>query len=61
MVGRLVVARSRIEDNPLAEMDSSANSGDTGLCEDYSECDGLIYVDFGRGAIACYPNEVMIK
>jgi hypothetical protein len=57
-VGRMVMARRGIEDSPLAEIDSSCRRGAVGECLDFSESDNLLYVDFGNGAIACYPEEV---
>lgn len=51
-----VTARVDIADNPVARVDSSATAGEVGVVCD--ESDGLLWVDFGRGAIACLPREV---
>lgn len=52
------VARRAIHDSPLASVDASARRGERGDVVDVDELDGLVYVDFGRGAIACYPEEI---
>jgi len=51
-----VVAVCDIPDNPLSREDSSARQGDRGHVEDLA--DGLVWVDFGRGAIPCEPGEI---
>lgn len=61
LVGKRVKAIVDIEDSPLASEDGSCKRGAIGECEDFSEVDGLLYVDFGRGAIACYPEEVKVN
>jgi hypothetical protein len=55
------VARARvdIQDSPLATDDASARRGAIGNVEDVDRLSGFIYVDFGRGAIACYPEELI--
>jgi hypothetical protein len=52
------IARHAIPDSPLAGEDSSAKRGQRGDVADVDELDGLVYVDFGRGAIACAPEEI---
>lgn len=52
-----VRAICNIVDSPLAKVDCSAKRGDVGDVEDVA--DGYYWVDFGFGAIACSPNEVV--
>lgn len=52
------IARRAIHDSPLANVDSSARRGERGDVVDVDDLDGYVYVDFGRGAIACYPEEI---
>jgi hypothetical protein len=52
------IARRSIHDSPLASADASARRGERGDVVDVDDLDGLVYVDFGRGAIACYPEEL---
>jgi len=52
------VARCTIHDNPLAHVDSTARRGERGDVVDVDTIDGFVYVDFGRGAIACTPEEI---
>jgi hypothetical protein len=52
------VARHAIPDSPLAEVDGSARRGEQGDVVDVDELNGWVYVDFGRGAIACAPEEI---
>ncbi len=60
MVDR-VRARQRIQDSPLvAGVDGSATKGQIGNVVDVVPCDGLVFVDFGRGAIACAPDELVV-
>ena len=42
----------------LAVVDCSARKGDKGDVVDVDESAGLLFVDFGRGAIACSPEDV---
>ena len=51
-------ARRAIHDSPLASADAGAGRGERGNVVDVDEIDGYVYVDFGRGAIACYPEEI---
>lgn len=51
-----VRARILIRDNPLAEVDATAPRGAIGWIQD--EADGYLWVDFGKGAISCFPDEV---
>ena len=55
---RKVIARRNIQDSPLAVVDCSARKGDKGNVVDVDESAGLFFVDFGRGAIACSPEDV---
>jgi len=55
---RKVIARRNIQDSPLAVVDCSARKGDKGNVVDVDESAGLLFVDFGRGAIACSPEDV---
>jgi len=55
---RKVIARRNIQDSPLAVVDCSARKGDRGDVVDVDESAGLLFVDFGRGAIACSPEDV---
>lgn len=55
-----VRARRRIQDSPLAGMDSGAPRGSLGTVVDIDQCAGLVFVDFGRGAIACDPTELVV-
>ena len=55
---RKVIARRNIQDSPLAVVDCSARKGDRGDVVDVDESAGLFFVDFGRGAIACLPEDV---
>ena len=55
---RKVTARRNIQDSPLAVVDCSARRGDKGEVVDYDDSAGLLFVDFGRGAIACSPKDV---
>ena len=52
-----VRAICNIADSPLARQDGSAKRGDVGDVEDIA--DGYLWVDFGSGAIACLPDEVL--
>jgi hypothetical protein len=52
------VARHAIPDSPLAGEDSCAMRGQRGDVVDFAESDGWVYVVFGRGAIACAPEEI---
>jgi len=52
------VAGHDIPDSPLATVDGSARRGDRGDVVDVDILDGYVYVDFGRGAIPCYPDEI---
>jgi hypothetical protein len=52
------VARYDIHDSPLASEDASARRGQRGDVVDVDCVDGYVYVDFGRGAIACTPEEI---
>jgi hypothetical protein len=52
------IARRAICDSPLADVDAGARRGERGDVVDVDDLDGLVYVDFGRGAIACYPEEI---
>ncbi len=52
------ISRRAIHDSPLASADASARRGERGNVVDVDEIDGYVYVDFGRGAIACYPDEI---
>ena len=52
------IARHAIPDSPLAGEDSSAKRGQRGDVVDVDESDGWVYVDFGRGAIACATEEI---
>ena len=56
--GGRVVAACAIADNPLAHEDSSARCGEVGYIDDIDYAGELIMVDFGRGSIACSPNEL---
>lgn len=58
LVGRLVSAKRFIRDSPLAKDDCSAAKGEIGEVQDYDSLEGLYYVDFGSGAIACLPSEI---
>ena len=51
-------ARCIIYDNPLAEVDSTARRGERGDVVDVDLIDGYVFVDFGRGAIMCLPEEI---
>jgi hypothetical protein len=51
-----VKAKARIYDSPLTEEDGGAHKGEVGIIVEI--CDGWIFVDFGRGAIICHPDEV---
>ena len=55
---RKATARRNIQDSPLAVVDCSARKGDKGDVVDVDESAGLLFVDFGRGAIACSPEDV---
>ena len=55
---RKVTARRNIQDSPLAVVDCSARKGEKGDVVDVDESAGLLFVDFGRGAIACSPEDV---
>jgi hypothetical protein len=52
------IARRAIYDSPLASVDASARRGERGDVVDVDDADGYVYVDFGRGAIACAPEEI---
>jgi len=52
------VARHDIPDSPLAAVDAGAQAGQRGDVVDVDYLDGYVYVDFGRGAIPCYPEEL---
>lgn len=54
----LVIALDDIPDCPASREDSSAHRGDHGVIDDYDDCAGLFFVDFGRGSIACSPDEI---
>ena len=54
----VAIARRRIEDSPLAEVDASARRGQRGEVVDVDGVDGYVYVDFGKGAIACTIDEI---
>ncbi len=56
--GQLVVARHDIRDNPAARKDSSCKAHDMGRIDDIDFCCELIMVDFGKGSIACTPEEL---
>lgn len=56
--GQLVIARRAIADNPLSKVDSSAKANEMGRIDDVDRCCGLIMVDFGKGSIACTPEEL---
>lgn len=56
----VVRARCSIPDHPLARIDGSARRGDLGSVDDIDTADGLWWVDFGRGAIACTPEELTV-
>jgi hypothetical protein len=60
LVGRNVIAKRNIEDSPLANEDSSAKKGAVGYVEDYDDLAKLLYVDFGKGAIAVDPKEISV-
>jgi len=55
-IPRVVRARCPIADTPLARRDASAARGAVGDVEDAA--DGWLWVDFGRGTIACSPDEL---
>jgi hypothetical protein len=52
------VARCTIHDTPLAEVDATALRGERGEVVDVDTIDGYVFVDFGRGAIMCSPEEI---
>jgi hypothetical protein len=52
------IARCKIYDNPLAAVDSTARRGERGDVVDVDFIDGYVFVDFGRGAIMCLPEEI---
>jgi hypothetical protein len=52
------IARCTIYDNPLAAVDSTARRGERGDVVDVDTIDGYVFVDFGRGAIMCLPEEI---
>ena len=58
MHGERVVARCDIADNPLAHEDSSARKGEVGYIDDLDFAGDMVMADFGRGSIACSPNEL---
>jgi hypothetical protein len=55
---KTAIARRSIHDSPLASVDASARRGERGDIVDVDDLDGYVYVDFGRGPIACYPEEI---
>ncbi|MDB6109170.1 MAG: hypothetical protein JWR69_920 [Pedosphaera sp.] len=57
-VGHKVIANHHISDSPFAEPDAFARKGQTGRVVDYDECSGLLFVDFGKGAIGVLPEEI---
>lgn len=57
-MGQLVIARRAIADNPLSKVDSSAKAHEMGRIDDIDFCCGLVMVDFGKGSIACLPEEL---
>lgn len=54
--GQTVRARRSILDSPLTDYDGSARRGDVGAIQEIA--DGWLFVDFGRGAILCHPDEI---
>jgi hypothetical protein len=57
---RTVRATRRIQDSPLAREDSGAKRGEIGVVEEVIKSDGLIAVDFGRGAVLCEVDEISL-
>lgn len=55
-----VRARRRIEDSPLSAPPAPAARGSIGSVEDIDGSGELVFVDFGRGAIACAPDELAV-
>ncbi len=53
-----VRARCAIHDSPLAVVDASAHRGEIGYVDDVDSAGELVMVDFGRGSIACTPDEL---
>jgi hypothetical protein len=53
-----VCARRAIADSPAAGRDSSAPAGATGEVCDVDHVNGVAFVDFGSGAIACLASEL---
>ena len=60
LVGQYVKAKRAIEDSPLADEDASVKRGAIGYVDDYDSVENLLYVDFGKGAIAVDPAEVSV-
>lgn len=56
---RYVRARRSIADVPSAEHDSSAPKCAIGEVCDVDEMNGVAFVDFGGGAIACHLDELV--
>jgi hypothetical protein len=53
-----VRAVRRIFDNPLAKHPSDVERDEIGDVQDVLRVDGLVVVDFGRGAVLCSPDEI---
>lgn len=55
---RYARARVAISDSPLSDGADAARGAVGEVC-DVDICDGIVFVDFGRGAIACLPSELL--
>ncbi|MFA7301945.1 MAG: hypothetical protein WC069_06565 [Candidatus Shapirobacteria bacterium] len=54
-----VCAKRDIHDSPCSKVDGGAKRGEVGWIQDYDQCAELFFVDFGSGAIACEPDELL--
>lgn len=57
---QMVCARSPIADSPLAREAASVPRGAIGTVDDVDESNGVVFVDFGHGSIACEPGELQV-
>jgi hypothetical protein len=59
---RLMHARAArpVSDSPLAPIDGSVRAGAIGEVCDVDGCNEVVFVDFGKGAIACTPDELEV-
>ncbi len=54
-----VYAKRDIHDSPCSKVDGGAKRGEVGWIDDYDSAAELFFVNFGRGSIACEPDELI--